>query len=212
MRDGVPLPGSTPSALISLLAHRVFGPLRLDRVRAVLDYHGMDGYPADHRSVVATRHGITAPTVSNWCEVLQAAGSQLPLSIELATECVRRTRPGENQLGRVRIAATLELQDPRRPATIPDHSGPLPADLAAAAIAARVLAAAGPLPLTALHAAVGRAPPVPVHSTRDRSAAHRRPDRRRCYGRRPGSGGRRPATFTPRTGTGRASRSPPVGT
>jgi len=45
VRDGVPLPGRFPTEVLSQLADRVFGPLHPDRVRVVLDYHGMDGNP-----------------------------------------------------------------------------------------------------------------------------------------------------------------------
>lgn len=69
MRDGVPLPGSTPAALISQLAHRVFGPLRLDRVRVMVDYHGLAGHPADWQAVVAAHHGITNRTLTTWSGV-----------------------------------------------------------------------------------------------------------------------------------------------
>ena len=46
VRDGVPLPGRSPTEVLSQLAYRVFGPLRPDRVRVVLDYHGLAGHPA----------------------------------------------------------------------------------------------------------------------------------------------------------------------
>jgi len=74
----------------------------------------------------------------------------------VATEAARRSRPGEDHLARARIARTLGLTIPQ-PAIAP--SAPAPpsqADRAAAAIAVRVLAAAGPLPLDALLAAVRR--------------------------------------------------------
>ena len=74
MRDGVPLPGATPPAVISKLAHRVFGPLRPDRVRAMLDYHGLAGHPAAWRVAVAARHGVTTRTVPSGAAAVKAAG------------------------------------------------------------------------------------------------------------------------------------------
>lgn len=46
MPDQPPPPGSTAAAVVSLLVHRVLGPLPRDRVRMVLDYHGLAGRPA----------------------------------------------------------------------------------------------------------------------------------------------------------------------
>ena len=156
MRDGVPLPGSTPPAVISQLAHRVFGPLRPDQVRAMLDYHGLAGHPAGRQVDVATRYGVTARTVANWAKALTAAGSRLPLSADLAAELTRRTRPGEDHLARTRTATTVGLPAPHPPAPTIAPAGPSQADRAAAAIAARVLAAVGPLPLSVLRTAIER--------------------------------------------------------
>lgn len=174
MRDGVPLPGSTPPAVISQLAHRVFGPLRPDRVRAMLDYHGLGGHPADRQMALAARHRITTRTVANWTTALTAAGSRLPLSSDLATELTRRTRPGEDHLARTRTATTLGLPAPPPPTSTPAPAGPSQADRAAAAIAARVLAAAGPQPLTVLRTAIERSRrfrSIPPMTTRQLTAA-----------------------------------------
>ncbi len=46
MRDGLPLPGMTPQQVVSQLIHRVLDPLRPDRLRWVLDYHGAANEPA----------------------------------------------------------------------------------------------------------------------------------------------------------------------
>ena len=149
MRDGVPLPGTTPPVVLSQLAYRVFGPLRSDQVRTMLDFHGLAGHPADSKSAVVARHEITLPT--------------------LATEVARGTRPGEDHLARTRIAATLGLTAPRPAAPPPTPSPPAPtgpskADLGAAEIAVRVLATVGPLPLDELHPAIVRARRFKSHS------------------------------------------------
>ena len=115
MRDGVPLPGTTPPVILSQLTYRVFGPLRTDRVRAMLDYLGLAGRPADPATAVAARHGISIVTLNIWSRMLTAAGSRLPLSVELATALARRTRPGEDHLGRVRAATAFGLAAPRPP-------------------------------------------------------------------------------------------------
>ena len=159
MRDGMPVPGTTPPAVLSQLAYRVFGPLRPDQVHAMLDYHGLAGRPAGTKLVVASRHGVTPPTLTRWSRTLTQAGSRLPLTPELAGEVSRRTRLGEDHLARVRVAATLGLVDPAPVAagSAPSvDARPSQADLAAAAIAVRVLAAVGPLPLHALHHAIAR--------------------------------------------------------
>lgn len=156
MRDGVPVPGTMPPAVLSQLAYRVFGPLRPDQVRTVLDYHGLIGRPAGTRLVVADRHGITPPTLTRWSRTLAQAGSRLPLTAELATEISRRTRPGEDHLARTRIATTLGLATPAAaPRSLATRRSQ--ADHAAAAIAVRVLATVGPLPQHALHHGIARA-------------------------------------------------------
>lgn len=168
MRDGVPLPGDTPGLVLSQLAHRVFGPLRVDHARAMLAYHGLAGQPARQAVDIAARHGVSARTVANWAAAVTAAGTRLPLSAALITEATRPTRPGEDHLARTRIAAALGLPTPRPPASTSVPEGPSQADRAAATVAARVLATVGPLPLAELHAAVERSrrhrslpPPTP---------------------------------------------------
>ena len=80
MRDGDPLPGMSPAQVVSQLAHRVFGPLHLDRVRVVLDYHGLADRAAGTLAEVAARHGVTTRTVSLHVKAVRAAGATLPLS------------------------------------------------------------------------------------------------------------------------------------
>lgn len=53
VRDGTPLPGQTPAQLLSQLAHRVLGPLRPHRIRAVLDHHGLRDAPAAGQAEIA---------------------------------------------------------------------------------------------------------------------------------------------------------------
>ena len=177
MRDGIPVPGTTPPVILSQLAYRVFGPLRPDQVRTMLDYHGLAGRPAGTLLAVAGRHGITPRTVTRWSRTLALAGAGLPLTPELATEVCRRTRPGEDHLARVRIAETLGLAAPAPIAAGAAPSvatRPSQSDQAAAAIAVRVLAAVGPLPLHALNGAVARARrfrPLPPITTGQLAAA-----------------------------------------
>jgi hypothetical protein len=122
----------------------------------MLDYHGLAGVPAENQTVVASRHGITARTLTGWSMTLTAAGRRLPLSAALAAEAARRSRAGDDHLARTRIARTLGLTIPQPANTPSPPDPPSPADRAAAAIAIRVLATAGPLPMNALYAAVRR--------------------------------------------------------
>ena len=149
VRDGLPLPGTTPAQVLSQLAHRVSGPLRTERARTLMDYHGVGGEPAGTVAQVAARHAVSGRTLSNWVAALRAAGSRLPLSAELITQMTRRSAEGEDHLGRVRTSKTFGVPPPARPSPPhPSRVGSAPADRPAAAIASRVLAAAGPQPLT----------------------------------------------------------------
>ena len=80
MRDGDPLPGVSPAQVVSQLAHRVFGPLHRDRVRVVLDYHGLADAAASTLAEVAARHGVTTRTVSLYVKAVRTAGATLPLT------------------------------------------------------------------------------------------------------------------------------------
>ena len=159
VRDGLPLPGTTPAQVLSQLAHRVSGPLRTEQARTLLDYHGVGGEPAGTVAQVAARHAVSGRTLSNWVAALRAAGSRLPLSAELITQMTRRSAEGEDHLGRVRTSKAFGVPPPARP--LPPHPSRVgsatTADRPAAAIACRVLAAAGPQPLTILRTAVLRA-------------------------------------------------------
>ncbi|HEY5116288.1 MAG TPA: hypothetical protein VIJ00_12255 [Nakamurella sp.] len=152
-----PQPGSTPAAVVSLLVHRVLGPLRRDRVRMVLDYHGLAGRPAGTLAAVAARNHVTAPTVSKHVHRVRVAAAGLTLPAELTRDVTRPSLPGEDHIARKRIAVTLHVAvpaPPRRTVTRALVSG---SDARAAAVTAgRVLAAAGPLTLDVLVAAVAR--------------------------------------------------------
>jgi len=159
MRDGTPLPGRTPAQLVSQLAHRVLGPLRPHRIRAVLDYHGLRGAPAAAgQAEIAATYGVHVQSVSNWVATVAAAGAHLPLSPEMATQISRRSRPDEDHRGRTRVAHTFGFPPPARPpAPAPaPHPRIPPQQWAAAGIAVRVLATLGPLPLPSLLDAVQR--------------------------------------------------------
>ena len=161
MRDGVPLPGASPADVIRQLTHRAFGPLQPNRVRQVLDYHGLAGRPAGTRTEIAARHRVTAATVTNQVRTVQAAGPRLPLTTAQTNAVTRRSEPADDHLGRVRIADTLGLPRPAppEPATPPIPRVPQNASTAGPQVtwaAARVLAAAGPLDLDTLLQALVR--------------------------------------------------------
>ena len=103
MGDGVPLPGRTPSQVLSQLTHRVFGPLQPTRTRIVLDYHGLLDHPAGPLAQIAGRYRVTTRTVSNNVSAVRIAGTRLPLSASLITQATRASVPGDDHLGRVRI-------------------------------------------------------------------------------------------------------------
>ena len=145
--------------MLSQLAYRVFGPLRPDRVRVVLDYHGLAGHPAGRLAEVAARHGVTSRTVSNRVAAVRGAGTRIPLTGEVITEVTRGSIPGDDHRARVRAAGTFGLPAPVPPSRQgrAGFATPVtPAELKAARAAARVLAAVGPLPLDTLFAAVAR--------------------------------------------------------
>src|SRR6476469_4418990 len=100
MRDGTPLPGATPGQVLSLLAHRVFGPLQPARTRIVLDYHGLLDHPAGTLVQIAARHRVTTRTVANNAAAVRAAAGRLPLSVPLITEATRPSAPGDDHRGR----------------------------------------------------------------------------------------------------------------
>ena len=180
MRDGTPLPGQTPAQLLSQLAHRVLGPLRPHRIRAVLDYHGLREAPAAGQAEIAARYGVNVRSVSNWVTTVAAAGAHLPLSPEMATQINRRSRPGEDHRGRARVASTFGLPPPARPLSRAPAPRPrIPPDLwAAAGIAVTDARHARPTPPAQ---PARRGPPIPtIPST---SADNRRPARRRPAGR-----------------------------
>ena len=168
MRDGAPLPGRTPAQVLSQLTHRVIGPLQPARTRIVLDYHGLLDHPAGPLVQIAARHRVTSRTVSNNVAKVRAAGHRLPLSAPLTSEATLVSAPGDDHLGRVRIAATLGLPAPAAaPADEPMPVDSVPAGhLTVARAAARVLAAVGPLALPALTAVIARSRRFRVPGTR----------------------------------------------
>jgi hypothetical protein len=158
MREGTPLPGTTPPDVVSQLTHRVLGPIRRDRVAAVLDFHGLADRPAGTRAAVAARHGVGPATLKVWTDRVAAAGARLPLPPTVVTAALRRSRPDQDHLSRTRIAATLGLAAPP-PAVLltpvrPARRSPVAVETARAAI--DVLSTVGPLELDDLLAAVSR--------------------------------------------------------
>jgi len=96
-----PPPGSTAAAAVSLLVHQVIGPLPRDRVRMVLDYHGLDGRPTGGLAAVAARNKVSPPTVSTYVRQVRAAATGLTLPADLlakppAPPCPARITPPGN--------------------------------------------------------------------------------------------------------------------
>jgi len=152
-----PPPGSAAAEAVSLLVHQVIGPLPRDRVRMVLDYHGLDGRPTDSLAAVAARNKVSPPTVSTYVRRVRAAAAGLILPADLLREATRPSLPGEDHTARKRVAATLHLRAPAPPSSAVTRALVSDSDARAAAITAgRVLAAAGPLPVDVLVAAVAR--------------------------------------------------------
>jgi hypothetical protein len=125
----------------------------------VLDYYGLLDHPAGGLAQIAARHHVTSRTVANNAAAVRAAGSRLPLPAPLIAEAARASAPGDDHLGRVRIAATLGLPAPVAapvddPAPVVDAvpSG----HLTVARASARALAAVGPLDLPAVAATITR--------------------------------------------------------
>lgn len=117
--------------------------------------------PAGTKLAVASRHGITPPTLTRWSRTLTQAGLRLPLTPELAGEVFPTYPSGRgSNLARVWIAGTLGLV-----ATAPVAAG-CTSSVDARAVAggpgrcggslSGVLAAVGPLPPHALHHAITR--------------------------------------------------------
>lgn len=158
MRDGTPLPGKTPAQLVSLLAHRVLGPLRPHRVLAVLDYHGLRDAPATTQLRIADRYGVSPASVANWVAAVKADGTRLPLNAGMAAQISRRSRTGEDHLGRTRTALTFGLSPPQAPHPLPAAGGSrlTLGQRSAARTAVHVLATVGPLSIPELLAAVRR--------------------------------------------------------
>ena len=214
MRDGTPLPGRTPAQLVSQLAHRVLGPLRPHRIRAVLDYHGLRGAPAAAgQAEIAATYGVHVQSVSNWVATVAAAGAHLPLSPEMATQISRRSRPDEDHRGRTRVAHTFGFPPPARPpapAPAPQPRIP-PQQWTAAGIAVRVLATLGPLPLPTRRRRIGRPGRQPPRVDRGagRSRLHpllsRRPHHHDPPTDHPHRTGPVPADRTHRAGTHRST-------
>gem|GEM_PF-3576272 len=147
-------PASAPAAVVSLLVHRVLGPLRRDRIRMVPDYHGLawpgrpTDRPTDTLGAVAARNRVAPPTDSSHVRRVRAAAVGLTLPAGLVRDATRPSRPGEDHTARKRISATLHLPAPAAPGSALTRALVSDSDAHAAAITAgRVLAAAGPLPL-----------------------------------------------------------------
>ncbi|HEY5114792.1 MAG TPA: hypothetical protein VIJ00_04655 [Nakamurella sp.] len=152
-----PPPGSAGAEAVSVLVHQVIGPLPRDRVRMVLDYHGLDGRLTDNLAAVAARNKVTPPTVLAHVRRVRAAAAGLTLPADLRREATRPSLLGEDHTARKRIAATLHLPAPAPPSSTVTRALVSDSDARAAAVTAgRVLAAAGPLPADVLVAAVAR--------------------------------------------------------
>src|SRR3954462_14853095 len=125
MRNGLPLPGLSPEQVASQLVYRALGPLRPDRIRMVLDYHGLAGATAPSPEVTAQRCSTTVGMLAVHTGKVRAAGAIVPLDPAVVSAAMRDSRPGDDHLGRVRIARTLALPVPRQPAPPPPPPRPV---------------------------------------------------------------------------------------
>jgi len=139
----------------------------------VLDYYGLLDHPAGGLAQIAARHHVTSRTVANNAAAVRAAGSRLPLPAPLIAEAARASAPGDDHLGRVRIATTLGLPAP--PAAVVDESAPVgtaqPGHVTVARAAVRVLAAVGPLDLPTVATAITRTRRVRARNPLSHSAS-----------------------------------------
>jgi len=143
--------------VVSLLVHQMLGPLPRNRVPLVLDYHGLAGRPTGALAAVAARNHVTPPTVLTYVQRVRGPATGLPLPAELVREATPPSLPGEDHTARKRIAATLHLAAPAPPSSSLTRARVSDSDARAAAVTAgRVLAAAGPLPVDVMLAAVAR--------------------------------------------------------
>ena len=145
------------AAVVSVLVHRVIGSLPRNRVPMVLDYYGLAGRPTDALAAVAARNGVAPPTILAYVRRVRGAAAGITLPADLIRDATRPSLPGEDHPARKRIAATLHLSAPAPPGSTVTRALVGDSDARAAAVTAgRVLAAAGPLPLDVLVAAVAR--------------------------------------------------------
>ena len=102
----------TPELVVAQAAYRVFGPGHPDRVRTVLDYHGLDTRTADPLSQLASRHGVSVRTMTGRIQHLRAELADVEHLPVIIAEATRASTPNEDHLSRVRIATTLRLPAP----------------------------------------------------------------------------------------------------
>jgi hypothetical protein len=137
--------------------HRVFGSNHPDRVRAVLDYHGLDSRHADQLASLASRHGVSVRTMTGRIHQLRAAITDVELPPQIVAAVTRASTPNDDHLGRVRIATTLHLAAPASGKPLPLAAPSVSAShLAAGRAGIRLLATIGPLDIDAIVAAIGR--------------------------------------------------------
>jgi hypothetical protein len=147
----------TPELVVTQAVYRVFGADHPDRVRAVLDYHGLNSRPADRLAMLAARHGVSVRTMTGRIQHLRAELAGVELHPGIVADATRPSTPGEDHLSRLRIATTLHVPAPAaaRPAA-PAVPAVSPSHLAAGRAAIRLLATVGPLDIDTVFAAIGR--------------------------------------------------------
>ena len=142
---------------MSQLVYRVLGPLRPERVRWVLDLHGLAGTPAELTDT-ARRCDVDVGMIKARTARVRAAGTVLSLSDRMVSATMRGTRTSDDHLGRSRITRTIGLPAPTSPPMpAPRRHAAVPsADIATARAATRILAATGPLDMSTLLGALAR--------------------------------------------------------
>jgi len=147
----------TPELVVTQAAYRLFGADHPDRVRTVLDYHGLGSHPADQLALLAGRHGVSVRTMTGRIQHLRAELAGVELHPRIIADATRPSAPGQDHLGRVRIATTLHLPAPAAVKPVaPVLPTVSPSQLAAGRAAIRLLATVGPLDLDTVFAAIAR--------------------------------------------------------
>ena len=117
VRDGIQVPGTTTRMVVTGLIWRTYGSARPRRAQSVLDWAGLLGHPARAVRHIATRHGVTVPTIRNRVQHVRSRGQAIPLSPLVLRDTERVSYQGEDHLSRQRCAYLLGVRPPSEVAT-----------------------------------------------------------------------------------------------